>query len=723
MTRLLVPLLALVLLLGVVIGLDRSPPRADFVFINASDINTLDPQRMSWMQDLRATRILFEGLVQTDIFSWGFDVQPGVAERWEIRRVEEPLVNAMGGPVLDENGEQLTATREVYTFFLRDNAKWSNGSPVTAGDFVYAWRRGMLPDTASPYLKFFELVRGAAQFHQLRQAMLNEYQARPRAQRNRAEAEALFRETVDAFEHGMSGEAARARFTDPERRARLGLDDESAPWLLDNGVGIRAIDERTLEIAVYRPTPYFLDICAFGTMYPVYEPVVSRFEEPNPDTGSLVILGAWTKPEHIVSNGPFELTLWRFRRDMRFEQNPHYWNREALKIRSIEIPSIEDSNAQVLAFQTGRLDWMSNVEVAYRGAMWEAKKAYYEKHKELVEELRAKGYDQFEIDRHLPPDPRLHIHVIPAFGSYFYNFNCSDTLPDGRDNPFRDARVRRAFSMTIDRKAIVRDVRRIDERKAHSLTPPGSVAGYEPPRGLPSICDATNPEERRAIADEARSLLIEAMRDMGMGSDPSRFPTVELLFNQEGGHDLIAQVVASSWETYLGVSTRLVSKDLQVFRDDLKKQNFMTARAGWYGDYGDPSTFLGINRTGDGNNDRNYSNPEYDALLGQAAVEADPVRRMELLHEAERIIMEDDLPMAPVFHYSNVYMFDPHRLSGITSHPRSVQNPHMAEVFEEPIGPGVARALPPRPTTPPSEHGADNGDAEASDSPSPEAGR
>ena len=176
----------------------------------------------------------------------------------------------------------------------------------------------------------------------------------------------------------------------------------------------------TLRVELEHRCPYFLDVMAFACLYPVYPPLVRQYERPDPSTGRLVSEHGWTKPPHLVSNGPFVLTQWRFKRDMWLEQNPHFWNLESLAIRTIMIPSVEDPNSQVLAFRTGAVDYLTDVSTPYRGDMVAQKLQFYEEHREEVEALRALGLDQIEIDRRLPNDPRAHIHPIPSFGTYFY---------------------------------------------------------------------------------------------------------------------------------------------------------------------------------------------------------------------------------------------------------------------------------------------------------------
>ncbi|MFI4917288.1 MAG: peptide ABC transporter substrate-binding protein [Phycisphaerales bacterium JB060] len=641
MLKILAPVILLVLVVAATLVTDRPMPRADFAFVNRGDVNTLDLQKMSWMQDLRVARVLFEGLVANDVFTHDYAIIPATAERWE----------------LSPDGLE-------YTFHIREDARWSNGEPVKARDFVYSWRRAILPDTAADYTKLFQLIDGATAFADWRQDQL------------------------DAF--------AESPLTGEERRLAAEALWEEAQAKFDEMVQLKAVDDRTLWVKLKLPTPYFLDLLAFAVFYPVYPPLVRQYESVDAQTGLIQAKTGWTKPPELVSNGPYMLTSWRFKRDMRFEQNPHYWNREALNLETISTPSINDPNAAVLAYTSGVVDWVSDVTPAYRADMLEDKMAFYRENIEAYERLKAAGHDMFEIDRRLPDDPRKDIHAVPAFGTYWYNFNCLPTLPDGRKNPFADARVRRAFAMTVDKQSIVDDVQRLGNPVARTIIPRGSIGGYQSPEGLDCISDAKTEEARRAIIERARQLL----RDAGYAT-PADLPTIEILFNKDGGHDLIAQVVMKNWQEHLGVSVRLAQKEIKVFRDDLKEQRYMVSRAGWYGDYGDPTTFLDINRFDDGNNDRKYHNPRYEQLLDQAAVELDPEKRMAMLSEAERITMDEDLPMVPLFHYMTVYLFDPDELSGLNPHPRTEQNVHLFDVLGDGKGTDEVRTMPLLPPAPP----------------------
>lgn len=626
MLKLLAPLVVLVAAIALTVATDEPQQPADFTFINRGDVTTLDLQKMSWLQDFRVARSLYEGLVRHDIFTWGYDAVPGVAERWEV-----------------------SPDGRTYTFYLRSSARWSNGEPVTAPDFVYSWRRGLLPDTASDYAAMFQKIVGGKEFYDWRQAQLDAFKPEPGDE-----------------SRPLTQTAAHRLWQETERK-------------FEELVQLKAVDSHTLRVTLVRPTAYFLDLCGFAVFYPVYPPLVSQYEKPDRRTGRLDIQFGWTKPPLLVSNGAFVLTKWRFRRDMRLEKNPHYWNRDQIAIDSIAIPSVEDPNAAVLAFRSGGVDWCSDVSAPYRADILAEKQAFIREHQAEYDRMMAEGLDPIEIARRLPPDPRNHLHPLPTFGTYFYNFNCEPKLQDGRDNPFADKRVRRAFAMAVDKARLVNEVRRCGELVADALIPPGSIAGYESPRGL------------RFDPAGARTLLAEAGYPGGKG-----FITVELLFNKDAGHDIAAQAIAKDWERHLGVSVMLATRETSVFKEDMKNQNFMIARAGWFGDYGDPTTFLDLNRKDDGNNDRKYHGVEYEALLDRAEEEADAAARLKLLQEAERIIVEEDLPLIPLYHYVQMYFFDPHRMTGVSSHPRQEQNMYLVDIFGDGKGTDEPKMLPAR---------------------------
>ena len=641
--KILAPFVLILAALMTVVYLDDAPPRADVVFVDTAEVFTLDPQRMSWMQDFRMAYALYEGLVRWD--NTDFSIEPAAAT-WTV-----------------------SADRLVYTFIIRDDAKWSNGDPLTAHDFVYAWRRAILPDTAADYTAMFFAIAGAEAFFNWRAQQLDAFaeqkaeldpQARARA------AEALWRRTEQQFEQT---------------------------------VGLEAIDDHTLRVQLVRPTVYFLDLVAFGVFYPVHRPAVEgwalndaitaqmrqhgwkRVDEPdfadrefanlNADTGRFEQKHGWTKPDRFVGNGPYVPTHWRYKRGLRLGRNPYYHSPDRVASDSIETISIDDINTAILAFESGRVDWLSDVSAEYQADMLAERAAYDLRYADRIESMLANGRTVDEALAALPPPEsgeRRNIHTFPTFGTDFYSFNCRAMLADGRPNPFADARVRRAFVMSVDKQIIVQRITRLNEPVSTTFIPRGSIPGYVSPEGLPYDPERAREELKAAgWVDRNGDGLIE-------NAQGEPFPVIDLLYSTNTPrYKNISLALRDMWRRGLGVRVELRGKESKFFKDDLIQGNFMIGRGRWYGDYGDPTTFLDLFKTGDGNNDRGYSNPYVDGLLAQAADEPDPAKRMRLLEECERFLFDEEVPMLILCQLVQVYMYEPGKLTGLSHHPRLTQ--------------------------------------------------
>jgi oligopeptide transport system substrate-binding protein len=167
-----------------------------------------------------------------------------------------------------------------------------------------------------------------------------------------------------------------------------------------------------------------------------------------------------------------------------------------------------------------------------------------------------------------------------------------------------------------------------------------------------------------------------------------------MLFNTEGGHDLIAQVAARNWREQLGVEVILNQKEIKTLRDDLRSGNFMIARGSWFGDYGDPTTFLNLYRKGDGNNDTEFVSAEFERLMERAEEATTREARLAWHTQAERLLLEEECPSLPIFGYLNFYMFDPQRILGISAHPRSEQQIFRVDVVGDGLGTDQPRMMP-----------------------------
>lgn len=301
----------------------------------------------------------------------------------------------------------------------------------------------------------------------------------------------------------------------------------------------------------------------------------------------------WVRPGTLVGNGPFKLKEWLPNQRIVMVKNEHYWDREFVKLEQIVALPLEDMDTAYKLFQQGQCDWLSDVPLG-----------------KLDEIQRLPEY-----------------YVSPYAGSYFYRFNVTK-------KPFDDVRVRKALSLCIDREQITRDLLRAGQIPATWFTP--AMPGYEPPKGL------------AFDREQARRLLAEAGYPGGKG-----FPQVELLYNTLESHKVIAENLVQQWRENLGITVSLRNSEWKVYLNDTQNMQYDIARAAWIADYLDPNTFLDMFVTDGGNNRTGWSNARYDALIAQAARELDPKKRMQVFQEAERILVEEELPIIPLYIYVN----------------------------------------------------------------------
>ncbi|MFO0973712.1 MAG: peptide ABC transporter substrate-binding protein [Phycisphaerae bacterium] len=390
-------------------------------------------------------------------------------------------------------------------------------------------------------------------------------------------------------------------------------------------VGLRCLDAHTLQIDLERPVAYLPALLACPVFLPLHRATVEPFGRVG-ESGTIFYDPQWCKPGRTCYNGPFALADWRFKRGLRLSANPAYRDAASVHLRSVEWIDVADATTAWLMYDTGAVDWILSLEAPFVPALLAGQSP-----------------------------PRRDIHAFPALGTYFYNFNCAARLPDGRANPLHDPLVRRAIAQAIDRAALVQHVTRRGEPPATTLVPPGLIARYPAVAGLPFDPDGA----RRALA--------QAGWPGGRG-----FPEVSLLFSNEADHGLIAQSVAAMLAQHLGITVRLIGKEAQTYRADKERHEFMLARASWYGDYADPTSFLDVFRSDSGNNDSDYRDADYDRRLRAADDLADPAARLAALAEVERVLVTDAVPLLPLFHYVNVYAYNPDALAGVRLDPRLV---------------------------------------------------
>lgn len=560
--------------------------RGTLRFAIPNDPGNMDPGRTSASTDFRVVKCIYEPLL---VITWGGEgIEPGTAESM---------------PTVSEDG--LT-----YTFKIREDAKWSDGEPVTAHDFVFGWRRGMIKETAGKYETLFDIIAGVKEFKKWRNALVSE-----------GNFKAAF--TGEDEEDQKEKDKERQAFLDkyPQFESQLKMSPKER-WAItlkafDERVGLKALDDRTFQITLEVPTAYFDALCAFPTFSPMPKHILEPLADID-DAGWYVPDSYFGDPDQLVTNGPYVLSEWRHKVRMVFDQNPHYWNAENMGNVRIVQETIPDANLQYLRYEEGLLDWIPDV-----GGI----------KKKLMQEKRKN------------PEAWTHIHNIPNAGTYYYEFNCRPKLPSGIDNPMVDPLVRRAMAMCIDRKQIVENVTEMNEPTALFLVPDKEITGYTGP------IEAALPFDPEA----ARKLFAQAGYPGGEG-----FPPIKITVNNDGGstgHADIALPIMKAWKDHLDIRVDLEQIEHKVLIDRATKGNYYTRRAGWFGDYADPTTWLDMFRVGDSNNDCKYVNEEYDALLKQAALELDKKKRADLLAQAEAILLQD-APVAPIFYYTTVTIYD-----------------------------------------------------------------
>lgn len=480
----------------------------------AGDPETLDVGKMSGAPEGRIAFNAFEGL-------WMPSQGTG-----------DPVYGAAESHTVSEDG--LT-----WTIKLRAAAKWSNGDPLTAGDFEFSWKRVATPGFDADYAEFMDFIKG-----------------------------------MEAYRKG-----------------------ENTDWA---AVGVKVIDDKTLEVVLKNPTPFFPELMAFYTFFPVHKATVEKHGEK------------WTAPENIVSNGAYKITEYKLQQHLLLVKNEHYWDKDSAKIDQIKIRIIKDNISMLNAFKEGNVDIMSGGIPISKIPQW-------------------KGKPEFRLD--------------PLLGTYYYRVNVTANEALGKKE------VRQALAMAIDRDSLAR------------LTMKGL---YDAANGfVPPMKDFKNPVELKYDPKRARELLAEAGYPKGEG-----FPSVTLLFNSDENHKLIAEIVQDTWKRELNIDVKLENKEWKTYLAAIDKLNYEVARAGWIGDYNDPTTFLGIFTTGNGNNDTGWGDPKFDELINGAYAEVDPAKRRQMLEQAEGILM-DAMPIIPIYNYKSPNLIS-QRVVGHLPHNRDV---------------------------------------------------
>jgi oligopeptide transport system substrate-binding protein len=292
-----IPFAILVLLAGAIVwsggGTER---RADFAFFNRGDIITLDPNQMSYIQDFRVSYGMREGLYAYDTATL------------------EPVPSGCTGHTLSDD-------KRVWTFHLRPEAKWSNGDPVVAADYVFAWRRML--EEPNEYSYLFDYIKGTKKYG----TDFTAYNAHVREAQAKKVAPTL----------------AKPDF------ATVGIE----------GVG------SDLRVTLTDPVPFLLDLLAFVPFYPLHAPSMEKFKQVDEVTGATSYKNEFTRPGNVVTNGPYDFVRWDFKRRLQFKKSQTYWDRANVQTETVEMVVNDDPLSMFLAYDAGDVDWISDVQTSF----------------------------------------------------------------------------------------------------------------------------------------------------------------------------------------------------------------------------------------------------------------------------------------------------------------------------------------------------------------------
>ena len=498
-----------------------------------------------------------------------------------------------------------------YTFHLRPTT-WSDGTPLTAADFVYSWRRILDPSTASKYASFLYPVRYGEMFNS--RAVL----VKGLGSATEADFKVLVEKTVPVDSLRMAPELdgafvlvagdddargpAREKLVRALQGASWSGHTLSASVVTSDIVAVRAPDPLTLVVDLESPVPYILNLLCFSATMPVPRHVLERLASEKKSTD------LWTRPEYIVSNGPYRLMEWRFRNYMLLEKNPRYWDAAHVRTQRIRWNMVESYNTILNLYEAGELDTIGNTANIPA---------------EFMDTLRTTG----------------DFATAPLNTVYFYWVNT-------KAPPMDDARVRNALRLAIDRVSLVTHITRGGQVPSSDIVPDG-LAGYA---GLKS--PVFDPER-------ARKLLAEA------GYGPNKpLPTITLTYNTSEGHKQIAEAIQAQWKETLGIPVEIENQEWNVYLRNLKSHNFQLARLGWVGDYPDPFTYLELLTKNSGNNHSQWSDPRYEDLLRRANLKTVKSERMALLREAEALAVEQ-APLIPVYVYTRSELTKPYLMGDV----------------------------------------------------------
>ncbi|EOO20074.1 peptide ABC transporter substrate-binding protein [Bacillus cereus] len=462
---------------------------------------------------------------------------------YRLDKDNKPIPAAAESSTKSEDGKK-------YTFKLRKDAKWSNGDPVTAKDFVYGWQRLLDKNTAAEYAFIAYYIKNA---------------------------EAINKGEKPATE-----------------------------------LGAKAVDDYTLEVELEKPVPYFLNLLAFPSYYPLNE----KFVKEKGDKFGL-------EADTTVYNGPFVMSSWKHEQGWQLKKNDKYWDNKTVKLEEINYSVVKEVATKVNLYDTGSIDF-----TLLSGEFVDKYKSNKDEYGEYAES-----------------------------STFFLRLN---QKRNGQDTPLKSKKLREAIALSVDKKGLANVILNNGSKATDQLVPKGLATGPDGKDYQDTFKNGLKQDTKKAAAAWE-----EAKKELGKEQ-----VTIELLSYDDGTAKKIADYVKDQIEKNLKGVT--INTKIQPFKQKLKlesAQDYEISYAGWSPDYADPMTFIDMFESKSPYNQMSYSNPKYDEMVQKAGNEllSDPKKRWEALGKAEKLFLEEDAGLVPLYQTGRSYVMKPN-VKGVVKH-------------------------------------------------------
>jgi len=462
---------------------------------------------------------------------------------YRLDKENKPIPAAAESSTKSEDGKK-------YTFKLRKDAKWSNGDPVTAKDFVFAWQRLLDPKTAAEYAFIAFPIKNA--------------------------------EAVNKGEKPVTE------------------------------LGVKAVDDLTLEVELDQAVPYFLNLVAFPSYYPLNE----KFVKEKGDKYGL-------ESDTTVYNGPFVLTDWKHEQGWKLKKNDQYWDKKTVKLDEINYSVVKEPATNVNLYDSGQIDFSL---------------------------LTGEFVDKFRNNKE-----EYGVYNEPS--TFFIRLN---QKRGGQDTPLKSKKLREAIALSIDKKNLTNVILNDGSKPADYLVPKGLAAGPDGKDFQETFKNGIKPDAKKAAAAWE-----EAKKELGKDQ-----VTIEFLNYDTGNAKKVGEYVKDQIEKNLkGVTVNI---KLQPFKQKLKlesDQDYDISYGGWSPDYADPMTYLDMFESKHSHNQMSFSDQKYDEIIKKAGGElmSDAKKRWEELGKAEKLLLEEDVALVPLYQSARSYVMKPH-VKGVVKH-------------------------------------------------------